>query len=219
MRTWFWAAFGVVTLSAIVQADVLVMRDGKRVQGQLISVRGDDIEFEARSGFFGRDRVRVDRRDVVRIEFDDTRSSSDRFDDDRDRDTARLTGGDRAFSRPSGMRERSVSVDSWTPWSDSGIDVRSGQTVYFNATGRVRWGPGRQDGPAGERNSPRNDTRPIPGRPAGALIGRIGDSNDFFFIGDDESAIRVRSSGRLYLGVNDDYLKDNTGSFRVTVYY
>jgi hypothetical protein len=29
----------------------------------------------------------------------------------------------------------------------------------------------------------------------------------------------MRSSGRLSLGVNDDFLKDNTGSFRVTVYY
>src|SRR5262249_32671367 len=138
------------------------------------------------------------------------------FDRDRDRDRDR---GDDRRGRPSGMRERSVSVDSWTAWSDSGIDVRGGQTLYFSATGRVRWGPNRQDGPAGERNSPNNPNRPIPGRPAAALIGRVGDSNDYFFIGDDEGAIRMRASGRLYLGVNDDYLKDNTGSFRVTVYY
>ena len=72
---------------------------------------------------------------------------------------------------------------------------------------------------AGERNSPRNDARPIPSRPAAGLIGRIGESGDPFFIGDDTSAIRMRSGGRLYLGVNDDFLKDNTGSFRVTVYY
>jgi hypothetical protein len=112
-----------------------------------------------------------------------------------------------------------VSVDSWVPWKDTGIDVRAGQTVYFNAAGRVRWGPNRQDGPAGERNSPRNDQRPMPSRSAAALIGRVGDGDDYFFIGDDEGAIRMRSSGRLYLGVNDDYLKDNTGSFRVTVHY
>ena len=44
-------------------------------------------------------------------------------------------------------------------------------------------------------------------------------SEDPFFIGADQSAIRMRSSGRLFLGVNDDFLKDNTGSFRVMVYY
>jgi hypothetical protein len=49
------------------------------------------------------------------------------------------------------------------------------------------------------------------------LIGRI--NNDMFFIGDDTGPIRVRTSGRLYLGVNDDVLTDNSGNFRVVVYY
>jgi hypothetical protein len=40
-----------------------------------------------------------------------------------------------------------------------------------------------------------------------------------FFIGDDTMPLRVRSSGRLYLGVNDDVLTDNTGALRVTVSY
>ena len=30
---------------------------------------------------------------------------------------------------------------------------------------------------------------------------------------------RVRGNGRLYLGVNDDRLDDNTGSYRVIVSY
>ena len=55
--------------------------------------------------------------------------------------------------------------------------------------------------------------------PAAALIGRIGESSDYFFIGDEKGAIRVQSAGRLHLGVNDDYLQDNSGAFRVTVYY
>jgi hypothetical protein len=117
------------------------------------------------------------------------------------------------------MRERDVTVDARNGWRDTGITVRSGQTLDFNASGRVRWGPGRQDGPAGEHNSPRNESRPMPGRPAAALIGRIGDSNDYFFIGEDTEAIRVRQGGRLFLGINDDFLQDNSGSFRITVYY
>jgi len=112
-----------------------------------------------------------------------------------------------------------VSVDSRIAWKDTGVELRAGQVAYFAANGRVRWGPNREDGPAGEHSSPRNDQRPIPSRPAAALIGRIGDSSDFFFIGDDSGPIQVRASGRLFLGVNDDYLKDNTGSFQVTVYY
>ena len=42
------------------------------------------------------------------------------------------------FSRPGGMRERQVIVSADVDWNDAGIDVRAGQTVYFEAQGRVR---------------------------------------------------------------------------------
>ncbi|HUR34240.1 MAG TPA: hypothetical protein VM032_10630 [Vicinamibacterales bacterium] len=197
----------------ILRADTLVLRDGRRVQGELIAVRDGVIEFEGQRGLFGRERQRFDRDDVVRIEFENDRG--DRFqNDDRGRDRDDLGGG-----RPSGMRERDVTVDAARPWTDTGVSVRPGQTVYFAAAGRVRWGPGRQDGPAGERNSPRNAARPIPSRPAGSLIGRVGDTDEYFFIGDEPGPVRLRGGGRLFLGINDDFLQDNSGSFRVTVYY
>jgi hypothetical protein len=214
-----------VVVTTAVSADTLVLRDGRRVRGQLVSVSGDRIEFDGeRGGFFGgRERLQVDRRGVERIEFDyadgdrrddrerDWRAGDDRDRGDRDRDDR---GG-----RPAGLRERDVSVDSRVAWTDTGIDVRAGQTIYFSATGRVHWGPNRDDGPEGEHNSPRNNGRPIPSRPAAALIGRVGDSTGYFFIGDDRGPMRMQSPGRLYLGVNDDYLQDNSGSFRVTVSY
>ena len=188
----------VLVCVAIVSADTLVLRDGNRVEGTVIAMRDGVIEFEARRGVLGRERMRIDRDDVVRIEFDSRGDNRQGF--DRDRGDSRDRNDSRDGRRPSGLREREVSVDSWLGWKDTGIDIRGGQAVYFSADGRVRWGPNRQDGPAGERNSPRNDARPIPGRPAAALIGRIGDGNEYFFIGDDEGAIRMRSSGRLYPG-------------------
>ncbi len=216
MKTWLLAAVTCLGLGVALRADTLVLRDGRRVQGELVAVRGDEVEFDGQRGFFGgRERMRFDRRDIDRIEFDDRRERADRDDDRRRDDDDRRGGG----GRPGGMRERAVNVDAANPWSDTGIDVRAGQTVYFAASGKVRWGPGRQDGPAGERNSPRNDGRPIPDRPAAALIGRVGDSRDVFFVGEDTGAFRMRGSGRLYLGINDDFLRDNSGSFRVTVYY
>ena len=139
-----------------------------------------------------------------RIEFDDPRE-------------ARRDG---APVRPFGMRERTAIVNSNTPWTDTSVDVREGQTIYFSPQGEVRWGRDRRDGPEGERNSPSNPNRPMPNRPAAALIGKIGaESNDIFFIGAEQGPIRVRSSGRLYLGINDDYYNDNSGTFRVVVYY
>jgi hypothetical protein len=192
-------------LSALLSADTLVLRDGRRLQGELISVRDGMIDFEGRRGFGGRERMRVGRDEVLRIELDSTTYGGNDF-----------AGGG---GRPSGMRERDVTVQAANAWTDTGVTVRTGQMIYLSATGRVRWGPGRQDGPAGESGSPRNDARPMPGRAAAALIGRIGESADYFFIGNNAEGIRMRSSGRLYLGINDDMLGDNSGSFRVTVFY
>lgn len=195
------AAFLPITLIA----DTLVLRNGTRVEGELLSVRNGVIEFEERRGFGRARRIEVDRDEVVRIEFDSSRSS--------DRDFA-------AGGRPAGLRERQVVVSADAPWNDAGIEVRAGQTIYFEATGNVRWGRDRRDGPSGENNSPSNPNRPMPNRPAAALIGKVGNtSTDYFFIGDEQGAIRVRASGRLYLGVNDDFLADNSGNFRVVVYY
>ncbi|MEO8678038.1 MAG: LecA/PA-IL family lectin [Vicinamibacterales bacterium] len=194
----------LLALPVTLRADTLFLRDGSRVQGELISVRNGTIEFEERRGFGGNRTVRFDTDEVLRIEFDrnNTANNTD-------------SGG-----RPAGMRERQVIVSADTSWNDAGIDVRAGQTVYIEATGQVRWGKDRRDGPAGERNSPANQARPMPNRNAAALIGRIGNgSRDYFFIGDEKGPIRVRSNGRLYLGVNDDVLTDNSGNFRAVVYY
>jgi hypothetical protein len=209
LRQVAWIAAPIVGLTVSLSADTLVMRDGRRVQGELVGVHDGVVEFEAQRGFFGHERMRVERDEVTRIELDESHSG------DHPRDHSESSGG----GRPSGMRERDVNVAAGERWTDTGISVRSGQTIYVSATGRVRWGPGRQDGPGGEHNSPRNDARPIPSRPAAALIGRVGDGDHYFFIGDETEAIRVRESGRLYLGINDDYLQDNSGAFRVTVSY
>lgn len=201
-----WIAGLAVTfaLTATVQADTLYLRDGSRVQGELISVRNGTVEFEERRSYSSGRTLRLDRDEVVRIELDTVRRGGTDF----------ISGG-----RPSGMRERQTIVSADVPWNDSGIDVRAGQTIYFEAQGQVRWGRDRRDGPAGERNSPSNPNRPMGNRNAAALIGKIGSGNDLFFIGDDAGPIRARSSGRLYLGINDDVLTDNSGNFRVVVHY
>jgi hypothetical protein len=192
--------------AGLVTADTLVLRNGRRIEGELIGYRDGRIEFETRG--FGRRIERFDREEVRSVDFED-HDRRGGYDDDR-----RGGGG----GRPSGLRERNVTVDAASQWSDTGIELRRGQEVQFEASGKIRWGKDRHDGPGGERNSPRNPGRPIPNRPGAALIGRI-DNGDPFFIGDDQAPIRVRDSGRLYLGINDDYLLDNQGSFRVIVYY
>ena len=196
----------VLSLPVSLKADTLYLRNGQRVEGELIGFRNGQIEFEERRGFGGTRALRFDRDEVDRIDFQNSRYSNN------NNNSSNLAGG-----RPTGMREKPVIVSADMAWNDAGIDVRAGQTVYFEAQGRVRWGRDRQDGPAGERNSPSNPNRPMGNRNAAALIGKIG--NDMFFIGDETGPVRMRAAGRLYLGVNDDVLTDNSGNFRVVVYY
>jgi hypothetical protein len=190
------------------------LRDGTRVRGELIAIRNGTVEFEELRGSGGR-TLRISRDDVARIEFDDMLSGNvNRGFGGR---TGPGFGG--GTGRLGGLRERTVNVFANVAWTDTGIDLRSGQTVAFEATGEVAWGPSRRDGPAGERNSPSNPNRPMPNRPGAALIGRVGEGMDYFFVGDEIGQIRVRDGGRLYLGINDDVLNDNRGAFRVVVYY
>ncbi|MDA1306699.1 MAG: hypothetical protein O2917_05495 [Acidobacteria bacterium] len=196
----------MVVAGAVVTADTLILRDGSRVTGRLVGADEGTIEFEER-GSGRRTVVRsYDRSDILRIEFDRGGSG---FVDEPTRP-----------SRPSGLRERLVIVSGDVAWNDADITLRANQEIWLESSGRVQWGRGRRHGPAGEPNSPRNDGRPMPSRNAAALIGKIGDrSTDYFFLGDETGPIRIRTGGRLFLGVNDDFLNDNSENFRVVVYY
>ncbi len=193
----------LLLLVMTIDADTLVLRDGRRVQGQLYAVQNGVIDFqEVQTGRM----LRLSREEVTSIDF------------------GRIDRNEPAYpqtqaGRPRGLRERQIMVVANVQWSDTGIDVQSGQNVYFGAAGEIRWGANRRAGPNGEENSPNNPSRPMPNRAGASLIGRVGDSKDYFFVGDDRGAIRMRSAGRLYLGINDDYLQDNNGYFRVIVYY
>jgi hypothetical protein len=218
---------GLVLPAARSQADVLILRDGNQVEGELVSVQGETIEFRER----GRIR-RVDRSDVRRIELDDARGGRDRDRGrdrnrdsdweragDRDRDSGGAFGKDVA-SRRTGLREQQLVVAANAPWTETNIQVRAGQTIYVSSSGKISWGPGRSDDAGGEGGRHANPGRPLPNRPGAALIGKVGaQSRDIFFIGNNSGPITMRTSGQLLLGINDDYLQDNTGGFRVTVNY
>jgi hypothetical protein len=207
-KTSWSVALGFALLgTAVVSADTLIFRDGRRIDGELLSVTARTVEFRE---LRGRSRLlRVDRDDVRAIELESGPVPPTRADD---------------FPAPRarGLREKDILVSGDVPFVDTGIDLRSGQQVYFESTGNVWWKRNEKAGPEGELGSERerDSRRPMPRRPTGGLMGKVGqDSTDLFFIGADPGPIRVRSTGRLFLGVNDDYFQDNHGNFRVVVYY
>ena len=87
--------------------------------------------------------------------------------------------------------------------------------VAFDTSGEVQLSENRND-----RAQSAGATRTAPGAPlpnanAGALIGRVGNSQPFG-IG-NQTSVPMPFDGILYLAVNDDERSDNAGEFVVSV--
>jgi hypothetical protein len=97
------------------------------------------------------------------------------------------------------------------------VDVREGEVVRIELAGTVQLSASAEDtsSPGGAGSGRRAPSAPLPDRPAGGLIARIGNAPPLF-VGAD-STLRANASGQLYLGVNDDYVADNRGEFRVKI--
>src|SRR5262245_17332431 len=98
-----------------VSADTLILRDGRRIEGQLISYQNGVIAFQQAGpgGVYG--EVRKD--DVLRIEFDGQANGSDR---------GERQGSPRASQGPPrGTRQKQVMVVANQAWTDTGIDLNS----------------------------------------------------------------------------------------------
>ena len=114
---------------------------------------------------------------------------------------------------PTGTASVTVTVEATHAWIDSGLTVRKGERLSFQASGTIRWGakPDQVAGPGGHAAKAGK-------LGVGGLIGRIGPtSGKAFAIGDTQTPIVMPKSGQLFLGINDFNVKDNAGSFVVTI--
>ncbi|MGE0451497.1 MAG: hypothetical protein AB7Q29_18130 [Vicinamibacterales bacterium] len=113
---------------------------------------------------------------------------------------------------------RAMTVDAKQQWVTTMITVRNGDRLHFSATGEITVSENRAAdiaGPDGHREARVDRGAPLSTAPVGALIGRVGNSRPFA-IGSDAD-VTMPASGMLFLGVNDGYLTDNEGAFRVEI--
>lgn len=110
-----------------------------------------------------------------------------------------------------------IVVPATQQWVPTGLTVRRGEQVSFNATGQVQLSadPNDKAQPSGAFSQRKAVGSPLPNELAGALIGRIGNGAPFA-IGNQPS-IPMPASGPLYLGINDDAMGDNSGQYNVVV--
>ena len=111
-----------------------------------------------------------------------------------------------------------ISVSPRQPWTATGITVRRGEMVTFNASGEVQLSTDTNDVATafGAKSGRKATNAPLPNVLAGALIGRIGANGQPFAIGSGVS-VPMPAAGQLFLGVNDDGFEDNQGEFRVDI--
>jgi hypothetical protein len=109
-------------------------------------------------------------------------------------------------------------------WTDTGCTVTAGTPLSVTASGIIYVAvdgstPVAPKSPAGSGGpAPSTSTFPAPGLSAWSLIGSIGSSGAPFEIGPG-SVFIAPTSGELYLGINDDILGDNSGSWTANVAY
>jgi hypothetical protein len=125
-------------------------------------------------------------------------------------------GNDRSDAPPNA---RSVVVPSNVEWTNTGFNVSRGQYLRFEPSGEIRLSMNGEDigRPAGAMSARRADKATIPSIPVGALIGRVGNGQPFS-IGDTTNAFDMPDNGRLFLGVNDDHVADNSGNYVVKIW-
>ncbi len=190
-------------------ADRIVLRNGQYYYGELVGYSNGIFYFDVQDR--GRAHtLRIPKVEVLRVEFGEEEYQLRVSDEDRYIEEMKR-----------GKRQKAVTVFSNVPWLDTLIDVKEGDTLFFEVKGNIRVGPGaslRKVGPEGEAKKVWNDNKPIPGESTGALIGRIGNTGAFY-IGNQKREFRMPASGRLYLGINDDFFEDNSGFFTVVIYY
>lgn len=154
---------------------------------------------------------------ITRREWNGSRGAFDEHDTNRDgRITFRELDDDGRFNDAVGTAGDIIPVSATDRWTDTGLTVRAGDSISIEANGSIQMSGNRRDTAA-----PAGSDRSAPGAlvsnaPAGMLIGRIGNGAPFA-IGARRTIARAPTSGRLFLGVNDDYLGDNAGQFEAMV--
>lgn len=120
-------------------------------------------------------------------------------------------------------------------WTDTGLGVMEGQEVYFRATGGIslqKGNPMAYCDPDGYEY--RGIQQSLLNKNVGALIGKVvhllsieideetgeeirNEIEEIFYVG-RENKVVMPLSGRLFLGINENVVGDNSGQFKAEIY-
>jgi hypothetical protein len=182
-------------------SNVIVLKDGYAQKGKLSALVSGNVQWQNEAGAMQPYAI----SDVQRIYLN---PGSARMAMNNPSSGAVATTG--ASATPG-----TVQVPANQACTDTGLTVKKGDRVSFQATGQISFANGQNASPDGNGDV-KNPNYPVPVAGAGALVGRVGNSAAFP-IGSNTQPIMMPADGRLRLCINDDIVNDNTGSFSVAV--
>jgi PA-IL-like protein len=188
----------------------LVLRDGRVLKGKVYHWESDTVTFDTTAG-----RAKYHANDVARL-FLNGQGAKQVFNHILNAPQPAATDGRGRGRGRGGPPEATVRVEANRTWTDTGLVVRAGEPISFSAQGTVTFGANMTTGPDGDKGLPPNRNYPVPSMSVGGLIGRVGNGRPFP-IGSTRSPIEMPNDGRLFLGVNDDQLQDNSDGFDVAI--
>jgi len=194
----------------------LVLRSGQVLHGKVYHWNSDSVIFDTTSG-----RATYNNNDVARLYLSGPPARRVFNGSNNNQSVAGNNGRGRGFGRGrmngGGQPQQTVRVEANTRWTDTGLIVQPGERISFSTSGNIEYGKNMSTGPDGDKNMGARPGYAVHDMPVGGLIGRIGNGAPFA-IGSTSTPIAMPSGGRLFLGVNDDDYRDNTGGYDVQVY-
>jgi hypothetical protein len=110
-----------------------------------------------------------------------------------------------------------VTVPADQPWTDTGVDFEPAERISIKATGSVQYVRGGSFvGPEGDSRRDPHHVNILSAAPHAALIGKVGAGGRPFSVGSSLSTT-VGEKGRLFLGLNDAEVDNNSGMLTVSI--
>jgi hypothetical protein len=189
----------------------VLLRNGQTVDGRLTDIGGNQPKILYVDTPSGQRQFNSDEVALVVLNPTGANASADR---------GAAAGGTNRVTGTAGTLGRRQTTAFTIPgnqqWTETDVNVRDGETLELRTTGEIEYAPNVKVSAAGApRRTPGGPDVPMPNAPAGALIGRV-DNGAPFLIGRNTS-VRVPASGTLFLGINDDTVSDNSGSYRIII--
>jgi hypothetical protein len=107
-------------------------------------------------------------------------------------------------------RDYSFTISTAQPWTDTGVDLQTGDVLQFHATSSESCDPAGVTGAAGAG-------LPVVSAPAGAVIARLQAQGVPVLIGSGKQ-VKAEEPGHLFLGVNASGAPPCSGSFAVKIH-